>query len=274
MNKNNHLCQYDDPDGIKCTEDASSSGYCYWHDKSIDKSGPHVKEALIEYTRSGGMTRGICLMNADLSNIDLINHEYKTGFDFSYADFYRANLSGAHLFNIKLAKASLMKADLRYANLNCANVKLANLLGIKWKACKIENIRLSKHVRQEVDARDAQRRGENEKAKDYYEQAEEIYRALRKHSEMEGIFTLSGDLIQRELTMRRKQMPLYSFKRFSSKIVDLFCGYGEDPIRIVGISILFIIFCALIYTFTGLNYNNEFYAFDSSKSFLENFHFF
>ena len=59
MHKNIHLCQYDDPDGFKCIEEAKNSSFCYWHDKSIDKSGPNVKEALIEYTRSGGMTRGI-----------------------------------------------------------------------------------------------------------------------------------------------------------------------------------------------------------------------
>lgn len=274
MNKKNHLCRYDDPEGIKCTEDARSSGYCYWHDKSVDKSGKHVKEALIEYTRSGGMTRGICLMNADLSNIDLINHEYKEGFDFSYADFYRANLHGAHLFNIKLAHASLMKVDLRYAQLNCADLNQTNLLGVKWKGCKIENIHLSKQLIQEVNAKTEEQNGNLEKALDNYEQAEEIYRALRKHAEMEGIFSLSGNLIQRELTMRRKQMPKRSLQRFSSKLVDLFCGYGEDPVRIVGISLLFIFICALIYTFTGLNYNNEFYAYSSHQSFTDNVNFF
>ena len=82
MNNNIHLCQYDDPKGVKCTEEAGPSGFCYWHDKSIDKSGPEVKENLVEFTRSGGMTRGICLKGADLSQIDLVNHHYKEGFDF------------------------------------------------------------------------------------------------------------------------------------------------------------------------------------------------
>ena len=274
MNKNNHLCQYDDPENIKCEEEASASGYCYWHDKSIDKSGPNVKEALIEYTRSGGMTRGICLMNADLQQIDLVNHEYKVGFDFSYADLYRANLSGAHLFNIKLTGASLMKADLRYAKLNCADIESANLLGVKWKGCKIEHIRISEVIKQELDAKRELKKGNIEKANDFFEQAEEIYRGLRKHSEQEGIFTLSGELIQRELTMRRKQMPPYSVKRMTSKLVDLFCGYGEDPVRIVGLSMCIIAICATLYTFTGLSYQGETYAFDSSMSIAENFSFF
>ena len=274
MNEKTQRCQYDDPEGIKCTENANTSGFCYWHDKNIDKSGPEVKENLVEYTRSGGITRGIYLKGADLSGINLVNNNNKTGFDFSYADFYRADLSGAHLFNITLSDASLMKADVRNAKLNCANLTNTNLLGVKWKGCKIENINIGKKLKQEVVAEQADQKSEIDLAQDYYQQAEEIYRDLRKHSEMEGLFTLSGTLIQSELTMRRKQMPKYSFKRLSSKIVDLFCGYGEDPIRIVGISIILILICAICYTFTGISYQGEVISYDSNMSMLENFYLF
>jgi hypothetical protein len=271
MNKIIHLCQYDDPAGFKCTEEAKNSNFCYWHDKSVDKSGADVKEALIEYTRSGGMTRGIFLKGADLKQIDLVNHHHKEGFDFSYADFYRANLSGAHLFNINFNNASLMKADLRHANLNCAKINNANLLGIKWKNCKIENINFGKKLQQEITAKNFIRNNNHKHALDNFEQAEEIYRDLRKHAEQEGIFSLSGELIQRELTMRRMQMPRYSLRRLTSKIVDLFCGYGEAPIRIVGISVLLIIVCASLYTFTGLNFEGEILSYDATKSLTENF---
>ena len=74
--------------------------------------------------------------------------------------------------------------------------------------------------------------------------------------------------------MRRKQMPPYSVKRMTSKLVDLFCGYGEDPVRIVGLSMCIIAICATLYTFTGLSYQGETYAFDSSMSIAENFSFF
>lgn len=272
MSKNVTLCQYDDPDGIKCLDETTkNSHFCYWHDKSVDKSGAEVKEALVEFTRSGGMTRGICLKGVDLSNINLVNHYHKDGFDFSHADFYRANLSGAHLFNINLEHASLMKADLRYANLNCANVKHANLLGVKWKGCKIENLNFGTQLLQEKRANEAIKADNNKEALDNTEQAEEIYRDLRKHAEQEGIFTMSGTLIQRELTMRRKQMPLLSIKRINSKIVDLFCGYGEAPVRIVGISMLFIFICALLYTYTGLSYQGETLSYNANASFTENF---
>ncbi|WP_346776941.1 pentapeptide repeat-containing protein [Thalassotalea sp. G2M2-11] len=271
MDKTSRLCQYDDPEGIKCTEESGRhSHYCYWHDTSVDKSGEEVKEALLEYTRSGGMTRGICLKGANLKNIDLVNHYHKQGFDFSYTDFYRADLSGAHLFNINLTQASLMKCDLRYANLNCANLTMANLLGVKWKGCKIEHLMIGKKLIQEQKARQLVKENNKHAALDYFEQAEEIYRDLRKHAEHEGIFSMSGRLIQRELTMRRLQMPQMSFRRFSSKVVDLFCGYGEDPVRIVGISLILITLCAALYTITGLSYQGQVLAWDSANSLKEN----
>jgi hypothetical protein len=274
MKETNHLCQYNDPQGYICEEKSNDSGYCYWHDCTIDKTGSEVKQALVEYASSGGVTRGIFLKNADLSYIDLVNHHNKTGYDFSYADLYRANLFGAHLFNIKFSHASLMKADLKNAKLNCANLKATNLLGVKWKGCKIENIQIGKKLSQEYLAKHSLKANEIKQAIDYFEQAEEVYRDLRKHSEQEGIFTLSGKLIQKELTMRRMQMPKYSISRITSKFVDLFCGYGEDPLRIVGISILLIFFCAILYTFTGLNYQGEHLAYSSLQTPMENFNFF
>jgi hypothetical protein len=274
MTKKNNSCNYNDPEGYICEEEASNNGYCYWHDHSVDKTGSDVKQALVDFADSGGLTRGICLKNADLSHIDLVNHHDKKGYDFSYADLYRSNLFGAHLFNIKLSKASLMKADLKSAKLNCANLELTNLLGVKWKGCKIENIIIGNKLSQEILAKKSLKDKNIEEAIDYFEQAEEVYRDLRKHSEQEGIFTLSGDLIQKELTMRRMQMPKYSIKRLTSKIVDLFCGYGEAPLRIVGISMLLILFCAILYTFTGLNYQGEFLAYSANQTPVENFDFF
>jgi hypothetical protein len=274
MTKSNHSCQYNDPNGSNCEEKANSTGYCYWHDHSSDKTGSEVKQALVDYASSGGLTRGICLKHADLSHIDLVNHHHNIGYDFSYADFYRANLFGAHLFNIKLNKASLMKADLKSAKLNCANLNQTNMLGVKWKGCKIENIQIGTIIKQEISAKSALNAKNVNQAIDYFEQAEEVYRDLRKHSEQEGIFTLSGHLIQKELTMRRMQMPKYSLKRITSKVVDLFCGYGEAPLRIVGISMLLILFCAVLYTFTGLNYQGEYFVYSTNQTLIENFTFF
>ncbi len=270
MNAQNKCCQYHDPDGFICQSEANSSGFCYWHDKNIDKTGPKVKVALEAHIKNGGLLRGIILKRANLSGIDLVNHHQKKGHDFSYADFYHANLIDAHMFNINLNNASLMKAELLGANLNCASLQNTNLLGAKWSKAKIENIQFGNKLLQELKAKECIKKRLINEACDYFEQAEEIYRDLRKHAEREGIFSLAGEFIHRELTMRRMQMPPRSAKRISSKLVDLFCGYGEDPWRIIMLSILLIIICASLYAFTGLNYQGELYAVSMSHDFVEN----
>jgi len=274
MNEIKQLCKYQDPKKHTCPNEANEGGYCYWHDTSVDKSGNDIKNKLQDYASNGGFLRGICLKRANLQDIDLVKQKSKTGYDFSYADFYRVNLKNAHLFNINLTHASLMKADLTHANLNCGNLKKVNLLGVKWKDCKIENIKIGKSIKQEFLARKATKKGDIETARDYFEQAEEVYRDLRKHTEHAGIFRLSGGLIQKELTMRRMQLPKVSIKRCTSKFVDLFCGYGEAPLRIIGISILIILVCAVLYTFTGLNYQGTILAYSSVQSTEQNFGFF
>ncbi len=275
MNQIKLLCQYQDPDSTKqqaycCQGEANSSGYCYWHDKDIDKSGMEVKQRLEEYAQGGGMLRGIILSRAQLQGIDLVNHHKKVGYDFSYADFYHANLKSGHLFNINMQHASIMKADLRDSNLNCANLEDTNMLGVKWTGSKFENVKIGKKLKQETLAKHELGQGNQQASVDYLEQAEEIYRDLRKHAEHEGIFTLSGYFIQKELTMRRLQLPKYSVKRNVSKMVDLFCGYGEAPLRIIGLSMVIILVCAIIYTFTGLSFQDSVQAVSSEQTIEQN----
>jgi len=279
MNKIKLLCQYQDPDNTKqeafcCQGEANSSGFCFWHDKNIDKSGQDVKQRLENYAQAGGMLRGIILSKAQLQGIDLVNHHKKVGYDFSYADFYHAKLNSAHMFNINLQHASIMKADLRDSNLNCANLADTNMLGVKWTGSKFENVKIGKKIKQEHSAKAALAAKDNQANIDFLEQAEEIYRDLRKHAEHEGIFTLSGYFIQKELTMRRLQLPRYSLKRNISKLVDIFCGYGEAPLRIIGLSMVIIFLCAIIYTFTGLSYNGDVQAINAEQTLSENISFF
>ncbi|WP_019026252.1 ion channel [Colwellia piezophila] len=279
MNKIKLLCQYQDPDSTKqqafcCQGEANNSGFCYWHDKEVDKSGLDVKQRLEKYARGGGMLRGIKLARTNLQGIDLVNHHEKKGYDFSYADFYHTNLKSGHLFNINLQHASIMKADLRDSNLNCANLEGTNMLGVKWTGSKFENVKIGNKIKQEYDAKAALVAKNAQENIDYLEQAEEIYRDLRKHAEHEGIFTLSGYFIQKELTMRRLQLPRYSMKRTISKIVDIFCGYGEAPLRIIGLSMAIIFICAIIYAFTGLSYNGNIQAMGTEFTTSENISFF
>jgi len=271
MNQKSPICCYHEEEGDACSEPAGDSGLCYWHDPKVVKDKPEDVHNLEEYARNGGLLRGIALKRAKLAGIDLVRHHQKNGFDMTHAELYRADLQGAHLFNLNLEQASLMKADLRDSNVHCANLTDTNLLGIKWNGAKIENITIGKRIKQEKMALEADKLGEDEIARDYFEQAEEIYRDLRKAAEREGLFAMAGHFIRKELTMRRHQMPKYSHRRMVSKFIDIFCGYGEAPMRVIGFSMGLILVCTIFYFFTGLRYGSDIHIFILTNGWIDNF---
>ena len=57
---------------------------------------------------------------------------------------------------------------------------------------KLKILSLVKKLNKKKLAKIAAKKGDKEQANDLYEQAEEIYRDLRKHAESEGIFVLAG----------------------------------------------------------------------------------
>ena len=270
----NKICRYVNHLGERCHAQVHSSNFCFWHDHTTDKSLPDTAVKLEDYARSGGMMHGLCLKQANLENLNLVKRGHRQGFDLTGSDLYRANLQNAHLFNVVLIRASLMKADLAYANLHCAHLEECNLLGVKFNETKIEHIKIGRTIIQEQRATELEAQGEYKKALEHYEEAEEVYRNLRKASENQGLFTLSGPYLRKELTMRRFQEPLYSVKRFYSKTVDLFCGYGEDPLRVVFFSWLLIVVSSLFYYVFGLRFAGEYQAFSLQNSFADNLVFF
>ena len=264
-------CDYQNIDGSRCNNRVSNGEHCFWHDTAIDKSSKSIKEKLEIYATSGGYLKGLQLQRANLEGLNMVNHGEKVGYDLSGTDFYRAKLRGAHFFNIILENGSLMKADLRDANLHFGHFSGTNLLGIKLDGSKIDHIDVGNTIPQEKLAHEAKREGKIERAVDLYEQAEEIYRTLRKASEEQGLFSLSGRFIHRELVMRRHCYPLFSVARLSSKCIDLFCGYGERPGNVVVFSLALIVVCACIYSSLGLYFEGQLLQLDfSNKSLLDN----
>ena len=271
---NQETCHYINHLGERCHAPAHTSKFCYWHDHETDKSGADTAFKLEEYARGGGMMHGICLRYANLENLNLVKMDGRQGFDLTGADLYRANLQNAHLFNTILIRANLMKVNLSHANLHCAHLEESNLLGVKLHETKIEYIKTGRTIIQENQAKALQAQGEYQQARDHYQQAEEVYRNLRKASENQGLFNLAGPFLRKELTMRRFQQPLFSSRRFSSKVVDLFCGYGEAPLRVVLFSLLLIFCSAVLYYFSGLRFAGEYQVFSLNNSLEKNIIFF
>ncbi|WP_341206060.1 ion channel [uncultured Psychrosphaera sp.] len=265
-----NTCKYHNLEGKRCEEKDMGAGHCFWHDKTIDKTGMDLSERLENYAKSGGMLQGLQLKQANLKDIRLVRRGCSSGYDMRNCDLYRADMENAHLFNINLEGSSLMKTRLNDSKLNCANLHNTNLLGVKLQNARIDNIKVGEYVQQEAIAIQADKDKDRTKAIDYYEQSEEIYRNLRKTAETDGIHVLAGHFAHKELIMRRKQHPQYSQKRVVSKAVDLFCGYGEKPINVILFSLILILFCAVLYFILGIKSDTGIIQLSFNNSFVEN----
>ena len=267
--KSETRCKYRGPNGETCSEPAEFEGLCFWHDSSQKKQQPDLVEKLEARARTGEPMIGFSLRYADLEGVNLVCKGANDGYKLQHCDLYRANLRRSHLFHLDLEGTSLMKADLTGANLNCANLSDSNLLGVILAGTKLDNIHWDKLVLQEKVA--SENEGNREAQQDYYEQAEEIYRNLRRTNEAQGLFENAGYFFKREMIMRRYQLPKYSTKRVLSKIVDMFCGYGEEPARVVMFSMLIILSFAVIYSFIGITDGDQVISLSSGKDFFSNF---
>ena len=270
-----HQCLYISPDGRQCQQiiglHSNQDDLCFWHNAHEIKTDSDLPEKLQELAKSGISLVGYSLKRADLTELNLVNHNSKIGYDLSHSDLYHAKLCGAHLFHIDLHGASLMKADLSHANLHCANLEDCNLLGVKLTNARIENVTWGKQILQEKNAEKACHEGNRDEMRDCLEQAEEIYRNLRKAAENQGLFETSGHFFYKEMVMRRYQLPRFSFQRSVSKIVDWFCGYGERPLNVVLFSLLLIGLSAILYFFLGIEADQNLVRLSFSASFYTNF---
>ncbi len=265
------MCLYQFRDGNQCKLDDIGHGFCFWHDPSVDKTGDDIRGRLETVIKDGHSMEGAYLSRANLEGINLVCHGKKEGYSLARADLYRANLRNAHLFHIDLTEASLMKADCREANLHFASLERANLLGAKFEGAKIENIIWGEQLLHEEKGFEARRQRHHKEAGDFFEQAEEICRNLRKVSELQGLFELAGHFFYEEMLMRRYQMPKYSYPRAISKLVDVFCGYGEKPLRVILFSLSFILVCGFAYFSLGILDGGQMVEFHSEQSIVENF---
>jgi len=270
-----HRCQYSHPKYGPCphavdtqTVDSQKAEptLCYWHNNQ-PKSEHGLKTNLENLAHQGDPMIGLQLRKSNLNGINLVHLGHKDGFELIDCDFYRADLRESHLFGCDFTDSSLMKADLRFSNLHCANLTGCNLLGTRLEGCRLDNAIWGENIIQEQQAKEA---SNIDARKDYWQQAEEIYRNLRKATEQAGLFEISGHFFEREMVMRRFQMPIYSSRRFFSKIVDVFCGYGERPIRVVLFSWLAIVLFGALYFLLGISDDGLLLSWNSQQGIIEN----
>ena len=242
----------------------------WWREANREVSAD-ITFKLEERAKNGFAMQGFQLSRLDLRNIYLVNNNAKSGFNFEDSDFYRSDLESAHCFKVDFSGCSLMKANFKNANLHCANLEDCNLLGANFEQAKLEHVCWGDEILQEKMLKNA---SSPEEMDDLYQQTEEIYRHLRKVTEDQGLFDLSGQFFRKEMIARRKQLPFFSGPRLLSKIVDLFCGYGEEPLRIIAFTWFAIMMYAVVYLFAGLVYDEQIIQLDIAAGLDTNLYFF
>ena len=251
-------CEYVGPSGRQCVEEAAEGQtICFWHDREADKTGDDIKEHLEQKARAMESCEGYELMRANLENAFIIE------LDLSHANLERANLQDGSLFGINLTGANLMKANLRDSNMRESKLEGADLLGAQLDGADLDRAQwgAGSIVRNHRIAKDLESQGDELGAHEQYQRAEDTYRIVRQRYEANGQTDTAGTFFYNEMVCKRKQMPKWSVGRFWSKGVDLICGYGEDPMRVIGFSLTVVVMSALLFCLTGMSHGDNTYTF-------------
>ena len=170
-----------------------------------------MKQRLEEWAHSGESTEGFVLRYAQLQGAELIDPP--GGYNLSRANLFRAQLQGAKMFNIDLRGTELPKSDLSGANLNEAKMQGTDLLGATIAGTRLERVQWGDRTVQEQEGRAAVAEGRRDDAVSRFEEAEEVYRSLRRAYDSVGRFEEAGSFFSREMTMRRMLLPKWSMGR-------------------------------------------------------------
>lgn len=259
-------CEYVGPSGRQCGEQASEEkSVCFWHDREADKAGDEVKEWLEQKARALESCEGYELTRANLENAFIIE------LDLSHANLERANLEDASTFGVNLTGANLFKANLRDANLREANLVDADLLGANLDGTDLDRASWGEKavIRNHTIADQLSAQGDDIGAREQYQRAEDTYRIIRQRLEANGQTEMAGQFFYNEMVCKRRQMPKWSVMRFWSRLVDIICGYGEDPKRVISFSLAVVVGCAFIFCLTGIAHGDNVYAFHLQDTLIE-----
>ncbi|MFC1724597.1 pentapeptide repeat-containing protein [candidate division KSB1 bacterium] len=260
-------CIYVFINGDRCPgEIFEDDEYCYWHSEKASKKGVDVKSELEKKIKNDELIEGYQLSNANLEGGKFIKANLKN------VNLSRANLKNGSLFGVDLEGANLFKADFENANLKSANLAMADLLGTKLDRSKLERIDLGRGsiIINELEGDEAKHKGNIHRANEKYLEAEEIYRNIKNNFKNQGLTSEGGDFFYREMIVKRKMMPYWSFQRFWSKMIDFACGYGEKPYKIISFSLIFQFIHAIIFAMIGISYGDSIIRWSFSKSLIEN----
>ena len=233
---------------------------------NIDKFKNHdyvpdaqTKTELEALNKSGEKLSGINLKHADMEDAYLVES------DISESDLTRANFKNVSMYGSNLEGSNLFKANFEGANLKNSNLRGCNLLGANLTNTKLENVDWGDDYKvvNEIEAEDAIKSGDVEKARDKYKEAEDVYRAVKLSLQSQTLGDETGEFFIREMIAKRKQFPKFSLLRLGSKLIDLTTGYGEKMGNIAYTMLGIIISSAILFGLDGVSYNGKTVAFET-----------
>ena len=229
------------------------------------KPDENTKKEIEALHKDGISLSGVQLKFADMRNSKLVNS------DFSNADLTRSDFSGSSMYGVNLEGANLFKANFEGANLKAANMKNCDLLGVDFTGAKLNNVDWGPKYKviNEIDAEKAFSNGDKQTAKEKYKEAEDVYRNLKINLQAQTLGEDVGQVFLREMIAKRKQLPLFSPLRITSKIAYLTTGYGEKIGNILYTVLGTIISCALLYGIEGVSYGDKILKYSEGQNFSE-----
>lgn len=190
----------------------------------IDLSGAHLFNSIFEWAG---------LIGADLSNSDLTHCSLKD------ADLTKANLANSRLWNADLGNANLTECNLSHADL--WNAKLVGAKLWRTNFTEAKSLTMKNFSGPSVF-------GDHAINEAGLLSAEESYRDLKRYFISNGMYNDASWASFKEKTMERLILKKKRDANYlPSMLMNILCGYGEKPYRIIFSALAMVFLFAVLY---------------------------
>ena len=231
---------------------------CVWHADEANKPtealvrrvparGERFDGAIVrESTVTGVEGFGDCtLVDADFTRADA------SGIDFTGADLREATFRDANVRGTTFTRANLEDADVRDADLRGTRLDRAKLDEINVTDSRVDrNTVFGERTTYEVQLTRTRPR---EERREVFESAIWTYRTLQRLASRNARREQMFEYFKREKDLRRRFAWDEGRYRYALKteVERWLTGYGHHPWRILGVSLLLIVLCAVLYPLVG-----------------------
>lgn len=221
-----------------------------------DLTGFNLQGLDLSYINPGDKAnfQGVKFQDTNLKNV------LASGADFKKADFYRADLRNAVLFETDFSNSNFEFAFLDKVNFVNANLTNANLTRATVENTNFSEAILTNTTLDEVEIDKAQgleyahglttiNESSLFPSRLIYLRLENYFRNLGQHDDQANCY-YRRKIVQRKIwyadgKLKRK------IRWFGSLLFDWLCGYGEEPIRVIGWALIIVFICGILFFIMG-----------------------